>query len=173
MAEEERVPYDFDNIVSGEEKKNQRDHNAHPPELAGSDLKKTRYIISQRKSCHCSRFYPTSNRSQLGSAKQVRRSDLKTVRWSPQMSVKRSYFGYRFLMVTNRSRTTRSRISSRSSRQTSRASCTSPNSFIASAKSFAEAKPIVQKSVVASDFMKFTRFSFDETLEVIKGIILV
>jgi len=39
-------------------------------------------------------------------------------------------------------------------------------------KVFRGIEPIVEKSVVASDLMEFTRFGFDETLEVIKGIIL-
>src|SRR6476620_6009428 len=65
MAEKDRFSYDFNNIVGGDEKKKQRDHNAHPPELAWPEVEKTRHIISQRKSCHCLRFYPASNRSQL------------------------------------------------------------------------------------------------------------
>jgi hypothetical protein len=40
-AEEERVPYNFDDVVSREQKKQQGDHQNNTPGLTGSDVKKS------------------------------------------------------------------------------------------------------------------------------------
>src|SRR4030095_2853195 len=51
-AEKERVPYNFDDVVGGEQEKKKRGHHADTPGLAGPDVKKARQNIGQRKVIH-------------------------------------------------------------------------------------------------------------------------
>ena len=47
VAEKERIPGNFDDVISGQEKKKQGHHNAHTPGLPGSDIKKARQSVCQ------------------------------------------------------------------------------------------------------------------------------
>ena len=40
VAKKERIPGNFDDVISGQQKKKQGDHNAHTPGLPGADVKK-------------------------------------------------------------------------------------------------------------------------------------
>ena len=52
VAEKERVPYNFDDVIGGEQEKKQGGHNADTPGLAGPDVKKARQSVCQRKVIH-------------------------------------------------------------------------------------------------------------------------
>jgi len=47
VAEKERIPCNFGDVISGQQKKKQADHNAHTPGLSGSDIKKARQRVGQ------------------------------------------------------------------------------------------------------------------------------
>jgi hypothetical protein len=48
-AEKERVPYNFDDVIGGEQKKKEGDRNADTPGLAGSDVKKRDNVFVRAK----------------------------------------------------------------------------------------------------------------------------
>lgn len=51
-AEKERVSYNFDDVVSREQKKKKGDHQNDTPGLTGSDVKKARQSVCQIKALH-------------------------------------------------------------------------------------------------------------------------
>jgi hypothetical protein len=51
-AEEEGVSYNFDDVVGGEQEKQQAGHPGGTPGLAGSDVKKARQSVCQRNVIH-------------------------------------------------------------------------------------------------------------------------
>ena len=51
-AEKERVSYNFDDVIGGEQKKQQAGHYADTAGLPGSDIKKARQSVCQRNVIH-------------------------------------------------------------------------------------------------------------------------
>jgi hypothetical protein len=51
-AEKESVPYNLDDVIGGKQKKKKGDHNADTPGLTGSNVKKARQSVCQRKVIH-------------------------------------------------------------------------------------------------------------------------
>jgi hypothetical protein len=47
VQKKSRVPYNFDDVIGGQQKKKQGDHNADAPGLTRPDVKKTRQSACQ------------------------------------------------------------------------------------------------------------------------------
>jgi hypothetical protein len=51
-TEKERVPYNFDDVIGGEQEKKKGGHHADTPGLAGPDVEKARQSVCQRNVIH-------------------------------------------------------------------------------------------------------------------------